>query len=91
MVSSDLAAKILRGKCISEDGLKMIGHLEDLMEMWNARNTCSERPEKYRAEALKLIFEFRRYKVFDSAGVREFYLLLRATIKSGTESLQGHP
>ncbi len=44
-------------------------------------DTCYERPEKYMEEALRPIVDFRRYKVTDSAAVREFYSLLRAAIK----------
>ncbi len=32
-------------------------------------------------EALRPIIDFRRYKITDSAAVREFYSLLRAAIK----------
>ncbi len=34
-------------------------------------DTCFERPEKYMEEVLRPIVEFRRYKVADSAAVRE--------------------
>jgi hypothetical protein len=44
-------------------------------------DTCFERPEKYMEEVLRPMVEFRRYKVADSAAVREFYSLLRAAIK----------
>jgi hypothetical protein len=57
--------------------VKMIGHLDDLVEIWETLDTCYERPEKYVAEALKPIVEFRRYKVYDNTAVREFYSLLR--------------
>ncbi len=56
----------------------MVSHLDDLREMWETLDTCYERPEKYMEEALRLIVEFRRYKI---AAVREFYSLLRAAIK----------
>jgi hypothetical protein len=59
----------------------MLGHLDDLYEMWETLDTCYERPDKYAEEALKPIADFRRYKVIDSAAVREFYLLVRAAIK----------
>jgi hypothetical protein len=35
----------------------------------------------YMEEALRPILEFRKYKVFDSSAVREFYSVLRAAIK----------
>jgi hypothetical protein len=38
--------------------------------------------EKYMAEALRSIVKFRRYRIADSAAIREFYSLLRANIKS---------
>jgi hypothetical protein len=49
--------------------------------MWETLDTCYERPEKYMEEALRPIVDFRRYKIADSAAVREFYSLLRAAIK----------
>ncbi len=80
-VNNDLAAKALRDKCIQGDALRMVSHLDDLREIWETLDTCFERPEKYMEEVLRPIVEFRRYKVIDSAAVREFYSLLRAAIK----------
>jgi hypothetical protein len=59
----------------------MVSHLDDLCEIWETLDTCYERPEKYVEEALRPIVEFRRYKISDSAAVREFYSLLRVAIK----------
>jgi hypothetical protein len=59
----------------------MVSHLDDLREMWETLDTCYERPEKYMDEALRPVVDFRRYKITDSAAVREFYSLLRAAIK----------
>jgi hypothetical protein len=80
-VSDDLAARTLRDKCLQGDALQMVSHLDDLREMWETLDTCYERPDKYAEEALKPIVDFRRYKVVDSAAVREFYSLVRAAIK----------
>jgi hypothetical protein len=80
-VNNDLAAKALRDKCIQGDTLRIVSHLDDLWEIWETLDTCFERPEKYMDEVLRPIVEFRRYKVADSAAVREFYALLRAAIK----------
>jgi hypothetical protein len=80
-VNNDLAARALRDKCLKGDALQMVSHLDDLREMWETLDTCYERPEKYMEEALRQIVDFRRYKVADSAAVREFYSLLRAAIK----------
>jgi hypothetical protein len=80
-VNNDLAAKALRDKCIQGDALRMVSHLDDLREIWETLDTCFERPEKYIEEVLRPIVEFRRYKVADSAAVREFYSLLRVAIK----------
>jgi hypothetical protein len=80
-VSDDLAARTLRDKCLQGDALQMVNHLDDLREMWETLDTCYERPDKYAEEALKPIVDFRRYKIVDSAGVREFYSLVRAAIK----------
>ncbi len=80
-VNNDLAAKALRDKCIQGDTLRMVSHLDALREIWETLDTCFERPEKYMEEVLRPIMEFRRYKVADSAAVREFYLLLRTAIK----------
>jgi hypothetical protein len=80
-VNNDLAAKALRDKCIQGDALRMVSHLDDLREIWETLDTCFERPEKYMEEVLRPIVEFRRYKVANSAAVREFYSLLRAAIK----------
>jgi hypothetical protein len=51
--------------------------------MWETLDTCYERLEKYMEEALRPIVDFRRYRITDSATVREFYSLLRAAIKGG--------
>jgi hypothetical protein len=80
-VNNDLAAKALRDKYIHGDALRMVSHLDDLREIWETLDTCYERPEKYMEEVLRPIVEFRRYKITDSAAVREFYSLLRAAIK----------
>ncbi len=80
-VSDDLAARTLRDKCLQGDALQMVTHLDDLREMWETLDTCYERPDKYAEEALRPIVDFRRYKIADSAAVREFYSLLRAAIK----------
>jgi hypothetical protein len=80
-VGDDLAARTLRDKCLQGDARQMVGHLDDLHEMWETLDTCYERPDKYAEEALKPIADFRRYKVIDSAAVREFYSLVRAAIK----------
>jgi hypothetical protein len=48
--------------------------------MWSNLSLCYERPEKYLAEALQQITDFRRYKMSDTAN-REFYSLLRVAIK----------
>jgi hypothetical protein len=80
-MSNDLAAKTLRKKCVSRDAVKMISPLEDLDEMWETLDTCHERPEKYMAEALKPILDFRRHRVYNNCAVKEFYSLLRAAIK----------
>jgi hypothetical protein len=80
-VNNDLAARALRDRCLKGDALQMVSHLDNLQEMWETLDTCYERPEKYMEEALWPIVDFRRYKIADSAAVREFYSLLRAAIK----------
>jgi hypothetical protein len=35
VVSDDLAAKTLREKCVKGDVWKMVGHLENLKEIWD--------------------------------------------------------
>ncbi len=80
-VNGDLAARALRDKCLKGDALQMVSHLDDLQEIWETLDTCYERPDKYMEEALRPIVDFRRYKIADSAAVREFYSLLRAAIK----------
>jgi hypothetical protein len=80
-VNDDLAARALRDKCLKGDALQMVSHLDDLQEIWETLDTCYERPEKYMEEALQPIVDFRRYKIADSAAVREFFSLLRAAIK----------
>jgi hypothetical protein len=80
-VSDDLAARTLRNKCLKGEALQMVNHLDDLNEMWDTLDTCYERPGKYAEEALQPIVDFRRYKVFDSMAVREFYSLVRAAIR----------
>jgi hypothetical protein len=80
-VGDDLAARTLRDKCLQGNARQMVGHLDDLHEMWETLDTCYERPGKYTEEALKPITNFRRYKIIDSEAVREFYSLVRAAIK----------
>ncbi len=80
-MSNDLAARTLRDKCLQGDALQMVSHLDDLREMWETLDTCYERPDKYMEEVLRPIVDFPRYKITDSAAVREFYSLLRAAIK----------
>jgi ElaB/YqjD/DUF883 family membrane-anchored ribosome-binding protein len=80
-VNDDLAARTLRDKCLQGDALQMVNHLDDLREMWETHDTCYERPDKYAEEALRPVVDFRRYKIADSAAVREFYSLVRAAIK----------
>jgi hypothetical protein len=80
-VNNDLAARALRDKCVKGDALRMVSHLDDLREMWETLDICYERPEKYMEEVLRPIVDFRRYKITDSAAVREFYSLLRAAVK----------
>jgi hypothetical protein len=60
MVSDNPAAETLREKCVSGDALKMNRHLEDLSEIWETLDTCYKRPEKYMAEALRPVLEFRK-------------------------------
>ncbi len=81
VVNDDLDAKTLREKCVKGDALRMVSHLDDLGEMWDTLDTCYERPENYMEEALRPVLEFRKYKIFDSIPVREFYSILRAAIK----------
>jgi hypothetical protein len=80
-VGDDLAARTLRDKCLQGDARQMVSHLDNLYEMWETLDTCYERPGKYVEEALKPVANFRRYKIIDSAAVREFYSLVRAAIK----------
>ncbi len=81
VLNDDLAAKVLRDKCIKGDALRMVNHLDDLQEIWDTLDTCFERPEKYMEEVLRPIVEFKKYRATDSCAVREFYLLLGAAIK----------
>ncbi len=81
LVSYDLAAKTLRENCVKGDTVKMIGHLDDLDEIWETLDTCFERPEKYMIEALQPILEFGRYRGYDNCAAREFYSLHIAAIK----------
>ncbi len=80
-VNTELAARALRDKCLKGDALRMVSHLDDLREMWETLDTCYERQEKHMEEALRPIVDFRRYRITDSAAVREFYSLLRAAVK----------
>ncbi len=40
IVNDDLTAKTLRKKCMKGDAHKMVGHLEDLREIWDTLDTC---------------------------------------------------
>jgi hypothetical protein len=37
--------------------------------------------KKYRAEALKPVIKFRKYSVFEHVAIRQFYSLLRSTMR----------
>ncbi len=63
----------------------MIGHLEDLREIWDTLDTCYKRPEKYMEEDIKPILEFRKYRLFDNGAIRELYSILRAAIKASED------
>jgi hypothetical protein len=63
MAEDDLMAKYLREKYMSKSVRSMIGSIEDLGEVWDALETCYERPEKYMSEALKPIIKFRQFKM----------------------------
>jgi hypothetical protein len=76
ILHDDLAARTLREKCVKGVAYKMVGHLEDLREIWDTLDKCYERPEKYMEEVLKPILEFRRYRMFDNSAIREFYSIL---------------
>ncbi len=82
-IPPNLAAKTLRENCVKGDAWRMVGHLEDLKEIWDTLDTCYERPEKYLEEALKPILELRKYRVYDNdnGAVRELYSILHAAIK----------
>ncbi len=47
--------------CVNEDMRKMIENIESLAEIWETVVTCYARLEKYIAEALKPVVEFRKY------------------------------
>ncbi len=81
IVNDDLPSKTLREKCVKGDAHKMIGHLEELREIWDTLYTCYESPEKYMEEALKPILEFRKYRLFDNEAIWEFYSILRVATK----------
>jgi hypothetical protein len=61
----------------------MVGNIEDLYEIWSKVDVCFEHNEKYIAEALQPIVNFRRYRAFDNVAIRVFYPLPRATITGG--------
>jgi hypothetical protein len=67
----------------------MVSHLDDLREMWETLDTCYERPDKYVEEALRPIVDFRRYKIADSAAVREILLASESCNQGGQEDGQG--
>ncbi len=67
---------------MSGDVQKMIRNVDDLAQICDTLDTFYERPDKYIAKVLKPIIEFRRYRRADSGAIREFYSLLRATLKS---------
>ncbi len=58
----------------------MVNDIEALQEVWDTLDKCFDRPEKYIAEALDPIVNFRKYGAFDNGAIREFYLLLRSAM-----------
>jgi hypothetical protein len=90
VVNDDLAAKTLREKCVKGDAWKMVGHLEDLKEIWDTLDMCYERPEKYMEEALKPILEFRKYRVYDN-GYKGILFHSARSHKRSLSHWQGRP
>ncbi len=74
-------AKTLREKCVNKEVERMIGNIEDLYEMWSIMDTCCERPENSKFEAIQPIVELKKCKMSKSTTIREFYSVLRAAFK----------
>jgi hypothetical protein len=75
--------------CVNEDMRKMIGNIESLAEIWETVVTCYARLEKYIAEALKPVVEFRKYTVQDTVAVR--FLLFAAEGRQPGDQGHGAP
>ncbi len=56
----NLVAKALKEKCISTDIKALVGNILSLVEIWEKFNVCYDRSEKYIAEALQPLINFRR-------------------------------
>jgi hypothetical protein len=48
----------------------MIGNTEDHHEIWSMLDVCNEHLEKYLAEALRPIVNFRRDRVFHNVAIQ---------------------
>jgi hypothetical protein len=80
LVWDELVNRALKEKGLVGNARAMVNDIEDLQEVWDTLDTCYDRPEKYFAEALEPIIEFRKYGVFENGTIREFYSLLRSTM-----------
>ncbi len=81
MVGNDLAAKILREKCVSGDAQKMIRKVRTLPR-YGIPLICVTRGQRNTWSKHSGNSRFRRYRIEGSMAIREFYSLLRTTIKS---------
>jgi hypothetical protein len=79
-VRDELVCRSLKEKSLASHVRQMVNDIDDLREVWDTLDTCSDRPDKYISEALDPVVKFRAYKPFDSGAVREFYSLLRAAM-----------
>jgi hypothetical protein len=73
-------SKGLKEKSVIAEIKVMIGNTEDHHEIWSMLDVCNEHLEKYLAEALLPIVNFRRDRVFHNVAIKEFDSLFRATV-----------
>jgi hypothetical protein len=76
-VKDELVCRSPKEKSLASSVQMLVNGID---EAWSTLDTCSDRPEKYIAEALDPVIKFRSYKAFDNGAIREFYSLLRAAM-----------
>ena len=78
----EILLRVFKEKCISAAVLSVIGGGDSIEEVWASLDACYMRPEKFAAEALEPILQFRKYRPHDPVAIRDLYSALRGAIQA---------